>query len=64
MSNNRQIGYLILKIKLFWNEGYDVIISVQDVTNKNSLRESNYIVDMLSCGQSLVTLAFLWENLS
>ena len=64
MSNNRQIGYLILKIKLFWNEGYDIIISVQDVTNKNSLRESNYIVDMLSCGQSLVTLAFLWENLS
>ena len=64
MSNNRQIGYLILKIKLFWNEGYDVIISVQDVTNKNSLRESNYTVDMLSCGQSLVTLAFLWENLS
>ena len=64
MSNNRQIGYLILKIKLFWNEGYDVIISVQDVTNKNSLRESNYIVDMLSCGQSLVTLAFLWESLS
>ena len=64
MSNNRQIGYLILKKKLFWNEGYDVIISVQDVTNKNSLHESNYIVDMLSCGQSLVTLAFLWENLS
>ena len=64
MSNNRQIGYLILKIKLFWNEGYDVIISVQDVTNKNSLRESNYTVDMLSCGQSLVTLAFLWESLS
>ena len=64
MSNNRQIGYLILKIKLFWNEGYDVIISVQDVTNKNSLRESNYTVDMLSCDQSLVTLAFLWENLS
>ena len=54
----------LLKIKLFWNEGYDVIISVQDVTNKNSLRESNYIVDMFSCGQSLVTLAFLWENLS
>ena len=54
----------LLKIKLFWNEGYDVIISVQDVTNKNSLCESNYIVDMLSCGQGLVTLAFLWENLS
>ena len=24
----------VLKIKIFWNEGYEVIISVQDVTNK------------------------------
>ena len=24
----------LLKIKLFWNKGYEVIISVHDVTNK------------------------------
>ena len=24
----------VFKIKIFWNEGYEVIISVQDITNK------------------------------
>ena len=37
----------ILKIKVFLNKGYDVIISVQDVINKILLRESNYIVDVV-----------------
>ena len=39
-----------LKIKLFQNEGYDVIISVHDRTNTmNEIisRESNYIVDVV-----------------
>ena len=35
-----------LKITVFWNKGYDVIISVDDVTNKISSRDSNYIVDV------------------
>ena len=35
-----------LKIRLFRNEGYDVIISVHDV-NKILSRDSNYIVDMV-----------------
>ena len=35
------------KVKVFWNEAYDVIISVQDVINKISLRESNYIADVV-----------------
>ena len=34
-----------LKIKAFWNKGYDVITSVCDVTNKILSRDSNYIVD-------------------
>ena len=40
----------LLKIKLFQNKGYDVIISVHDVTNTmNQIisRESNYIVDLV-----------------
>ena len=37
----------LLKIKVFWNEGYDVIISVYDVTNKILFRDSNYIVDVV-----------------
>ena len=46
---------VLLKLKMFLNKGYNVIISfsVHDVTNKS-----------LSCDQSLVTLAFLWEKLS
>ena len=37
-----------LKItKVFWNKGYDIIISVDDVTNKTLSRDSNYIVDVL-----------------
>ena len=37
----------ILKIKLFWNEGYDAIISVPGVNNKILSHESNYINDSL-----------------
>ena len=29
------------KIKVFWNKSYDVIISVDDVTNKILSRDSN-----------------------
>ena len=37
----------LLKIKVFRNKGYDVIISVYDVINKNLLRDSNFIVDVV-----------------
>ena len=37
----------LLKIKLFWNKGFDLIISVYDVTNKILSRDSNYIVDVV-----------------
>ena len=43
----------LLKITVFWNKGYDVIISVDDVTNKILSRDSNYVVD-----------AFMWPKLS
>ena len=35
-----------LKITVFWNKGYDVIIPVNDVTNKFLSRDSNYIIDV------------------
>ena len=35
----------LIKITVFWNEGYDVITYVDDVTNK-ILCDSNYIVDV------------------
>ena len=37
----------LLKITVFWNKGYDVIISVHDVTNKILSRDSNYIIDVV-----------------
>ena len=33
-----------LATQVFWNKGYDVLISIQDVTNKILLRGSYYIV--------------------
>ena len=36
----------LLKINVFWNKGYDVIVSVHDVTNKILSHDSNYIVDV------------------
>ena len=37
----------LLKGKVLWNKGYDVIIYVYDVTDKSLLRDLNYIVDMV-----------------
>ena len=53
----------LLKITVFWNKGYEVIISVNDVTNKILWHGSNYIVDALMW-LKFVTVAFLWEKLS
>ena len=37
----------LLKIKAFWNKGYDVIISVHDFTNKTLSHDLYYIVDVV-----------------
>ena len=37
----------LLKIKVFWNKGYDVIISPHDITKKFLSRGSNYMADMV-----------------
>ena len=36
----------LLKITVFWNKGDDVIIHIDDITNKVLSRDSNYIVDV------------------
>ena len=36
----------LLKITIFWNKGYDVIIPVDDATNKMLSGGSDYIVDV------------------
>ena len=45
MSPNWLLG--LLKINLFQNKGYDVIIFVHDVINKILSRGSNYIIDVV-----------------
>ena len=35
----------LLKIKVFWNKGYDVIIYVHEITNQILSRDWNRIVD-------------------
>ena len=37
----------LLKLKVTWDKGYDVIIFVHDVTNKILSHYSNYIVDVV-----------------
>ena len=49
----------LLKIKVFWNRGYEVIVSIYDVTNKIVSRESNFIVDVviwLKFGNSSISM--------
>ena len=37
----------LLKIRVFWNNGYDVIIFMHDLTIKILSRDSNYIIDVV-----------------
>ena len=37
----------LLKIKVFWNKGYAVIISVYDVSNEILSLDPSYIVDVV-----------------
>ena len=47
MMSAKMANLGLLRIKVFLNESYDVIISVHDVTNKILLRDLNYIVDLI-----------------
>ena len=46
MMSAKMAALGLLKITGFWNKGYDVIISVDDVTNKMLSRDSSYIIDV------------------
>ena len=37
----------LLKIRVFWNNGYDVIVSVHDVAKKVLSRDWNYIINVV-----------------
>ena len=38
----------LLKIKVFWNKGYDITIYVHEISNKILSRDSNYIVNVVT----------------
>ena len=35
----------LFKIIVFWNNGYDAIVSVDDIINKTLLRAADFVVD-------------------
>ena len=47
MMSTKMATPSLLKIKFFRNRGYDIIISVHDVTNKILSRDSNYIIEVV-----------------
>ena len=58
MSKNI-ISMDLLKINVFWNKGYDVIISVSDLTKKILSYESDYIVNVImwpKFGNSIISM--------
>ena len=59
MMSKKIVTPSLLKIKVFWNKDYDVIISDYDVISKILSHNSDSIVDLFIYDQSLVTRAFL-----
>ena len=47
MMSSKMASPGLLKLKIFWNKGYDVINPVHDVTTKFLSCYSNYIVDVV-----------------
>ena len=50
----------LLKTMVFWNKGYEIIISVYDVTNKILSPDSNYVVNVVvwpKFGDSSISLS-------
>ena len=47
MTSAKMTTLGLLKIKIFWEKGYDVLIYVHDVTNEILSSDSNYIIDVV-----------------
>ena len=47
MMSAKLAALSLLKIKIFWNKGYDIIIYIHVITNKILSRDSNYKVDVV-----------------
>ena len=47
MMSAKMATQSLLEIQRVWNKGYDLIVSVYDITNKILSRDSNCIVDVV-----------------
>ena len=47
MMSAKMASARLLKLKIFWNKGYDVIVSVDGVTSRILSSDSNYMVDVI-----------------
>ena len=47
MMSEKLATLSLLRIKVFWSKGFEVIISVHDINNKVLSRDSIYIVDVI-----------------
>ena len=70
MISSKMVTLGLLKIKVFWSKGYDVIISFHDITNGILSSDSNYIADVVmwpKFGNSSISIreviitSILWE---
>ena len=70
MILSKMVTLGLLKIKVFWSKGYDVIISFHDITNGILSSDSNYIADVVmwpKFGNSSISIreviitSILWE---
>ena len=47
----------LLKLTVFWNKGYDIMIPADDDTNKNWSLDSNYTIDVFK--RDVITTSIL-----
>ena len=47
MIPTKVVTLRLLKIKVYWSKGYDIIISFHDITNRILSHDSNYIVEVV-----------------
>ena len=47
MMSEKMSSPVFLRIKVFWNKGYEVMYSVHDVTNKILSLDPNYNVNVV-----------------
>ena len=50
-----------LEIIVFWNKGYDVIVSVHEVANKILSHDSDFIVDVVMWQKFANSSISMWE---